>query len=247
MNRLPIQEVIRNLDAAITNPDRIPSRTTFELSQLNFSDTGGLAATLPLNTLGRSAGALTVKAPEYNDQYQLGVSAESDPEALRALRNLYREGVYPGDHIPITRFGKIYQKRWLFWEELSIDPEYSKYTKDGLFFIGSGDNYNLYVRDRTTFSEFVLSSFGSHPPLPARSLLARAPALRGTTPTRETRRRPADLERRSTPRVDASPRPRTVPPPSEVEPRSSPPTGGAVIPPRRAQPPLAPSFSAPRM
>lgn len=166
LNELPVREVLKNLSAGVVTPDRIPSRTTFGQSSLNFSDSRGLAGDLPLFGTVRGSGSLSIKPGDMSDQLIVSIVPEKRADALRALRDLYREALYPESHpYPSTNFGKIYRNRWLFWVTKMGSKDNDPVIDRKVFHVGSTEYHDFYAKDRETFSEFVLSSFGSQPTL----------------------------------------------------------------------------------
>lgn len=161
MNSLPIREVFTNLSKAVYDPNHIPSRTTFGEGKLTFTDTGGVSAGIPLFASARGGALVSAKVGDLIDQYNIGISPETDPEALLQLRNLYRQAVYPEMFHPATTFGRKHVLRWLFWTNRSGHNGPERAPPTNAYPVGSTDLHDFYSTSSETFSDFILSSFGS--------------------------------------------------------------------------------------
>ncbi len=160
LGALSQQEVIDNLDATISNPYRIPSRTTFGRGNLTSTDNGNASLAMPLHATSNNSGVATANVGSISDSFQIALVPEVDGTALRALREVYRAAVYP-DIFPrsaIALASIIKNKgRWIYWRNIdeSIDLDNNPPVGASLWGKGKITRYGLQIKrylDSLSFS-----------------------------------------------------------------------------------------------
>jgi hypothetical protein len=177
------REVLRNLSRTVLNPYSIPSRTQLSPEiKMTFTDNATMTAALPLSGSGQSLG---LELGAVSDQYSGAVSAETNPNALRDLRELYRFAVWQAGPTPNLDFFKKHRGVWLYWVSRTGQGQDNK-PIEGMPFLGSSQQHDFYGKQEV-FSDFVLETLGS----PARSAPINAQAKAAAAGKAAARPRPA--------------------------------------------------------
>jgi hypothetical protein len=158
------REIFANLSKTVYNPNNIPTRTTMSPKiEMTFTDTSGLNAAFPTFNQGRGSGLISASLGDIIDQYKASVESETNADTLRALRNLYREAVYPEEFHLTTEFGRQHHRSWLFWKNRTSNPGPERAPGEGAILIGSTEYHHFYVLDHQgseAFSDLILETFG---------------------------------------------------------------------------------------
>jgi hypothetical protein len=211
------REIFRNLSMTVYDPNHIPTSTAISQVDLDFTDHSSFSATIPLNNVARPSGQAGAKIGDIIDQYKANIKSESDANALRNLRNLYRFAVYPLDFkLPNSKFGATYREPWLFWKNRFLaggrSPENEPNFDMNVVYIGSSEFHDFYIKRGTeAFSDFYLATIGGDEPLiPPKPTAAARPAQ--VQPQPQPAQPPKAHERSRTPRSSV------VPPPDQPSP-----------------------------